>query len=77
MWLRDLGHSLRYDVWMAANDRGRLHDGVPLGHGCLERLPPAIAQAPGGDSIRLIDVLWLEPGGGIVAAFEVEHSTSI
>lgn len=62
---------------MAANDRGRLYDGVPLGHGCLERLPTAIEQAPGADSVRVIDVLWLEPAGHVVAAFEVEHSTSI
>ncbi|MBL7372804.1 type II restriction endonuclease, partial [Escherichia coli] len=26
-WLRDLGHALGYDVWIAANDRGRLHAG--------------------------------------------------
>ena len=77
-WLRDLGISLGYDVWVAANDRSRLHAGAPLGEGCLEHLPPAIATAAGADSIRLIDVLWLERGGQRVeAAFEVEHSTSI
>ncbi|MCU0883346.1 MAG: type II restriction endonuclease [Beijerinckiaceae bacterium] len=76
-WLRDLGRALGYDVWMAANDRGRLHDGVPLGTGCLERLPVAIETAPGADMIRLIDVLWLESSGRVTAAFEVEHSTSI
>ena len=77
-WLRDLGHALGYDVWIAANDRGRLHAGCPLGQGCLERLPDAIATSPGADSIRLIDVLWLAKGGdGVAAAFEVEHSTSI
>ncbi|GGE22311.1 hypothetical protein GCM10011529_31140 [Polymorphobacter glacialis] len=62
-WLRDLGRALGYGVWMAANDRGRLHDGVPRGAGCLERLPPAIELAPGADMIRLIDVLWLESSG--------------
>jgi len=77
-WLRDLGIALGHDVWIAANDRGRLHDGVPLGYGCLERLPPTIAAAAGADSIRLIDVLWLEKGEDrVAAAFEVEHSTSI
>src|SRR3546814_1317359 len=29
------------------------------------------------DAIGLIDVLWLESGGRVAAAFEVEHSTSI
>lgn len=77
-WLRDLGIALGHDVWIAANDRGRLHAGVPLGEGCLERLPDAIASASGADSIRLIDVLWLEKDvGRVTAAFEVEHSTSI
>lgn len=77
-WLRDLGLSLGYDVWMAANDRGRLHEGVPLGRNCLERLPLAIATSAGADAIRLIDVLWLEKGAAnVAAAFEVEHSTSI
>ena len=77
-WLRDLGLALGYSVWIASNDRGRLHDGVPLGQGCLERLPQQLATATGADSIRLIDVLWLEPDGvRVAAAFEVEHSTSI
>ena len=77
-WLRDIGHALGYDVWIAANDRGRLHEGVPLGAGCLASLPPSITTSTGGDAIRLIDVLWLEPkGDSVAAAFEVEHSTSI
>jgi type II restriction enzyme len=77
-WLRDLGHALGFSVWVAANDRGRLVDGEPLGHGCLDQLPPALQTSKGTESIRLIDVLWLEPGSGsVAAAFEVEHSTSI
>ena len=77
-WLRDLGLALGYDVWIAANDRGRVHDGMPLGTHCLGHLPNPIATAAGGDSIRLIDVLWLERSqANVAAAFEVEHSTSI
>ena len=76
-WLRDLGLALGYQVWIAANDRGRLHDGAPLGQGCLEHLPAAITSSAGADSIRLIDVLWLSNGDTVTAAFEVEHSTSI
>jgi hypothetical protein len=30
-WLRDIGLALGYDIWIASNDRGRLHDGVRLG----------------------------------------------
>ena len=41
-------------------------------------LPEELAGVPGGDAVRLIDVLWLEVGTGhVVAAFEVEHTTSI
>ena len=77
-WLRDLGLALGYDVWIAANDRARVHDGMPLGTHCLDHLPNPIATAAGGDSIRLIDVLWLERSqANVAAAFEVEHSTSI
>jgi type II restriction enzyme len=77
-WLRDLGHALGYDIWIAANDRGRLFNGVPLGKNCLEHLPASITTAPGADAVRLIDVLWLDRGAPTVAAaFEVEHSTSI
>ncbi|MCW1431945.1 type II restriction endonuclease [Novosphingobium sp. JCM 18896] len=77
-WLRDLGRALGYDVWIAANDRSRAYQGTALGTDCLSRLPDTIAEAPGADAIRLIDVLWLEPGADrVVAAFEVEHSTSI
>lgn len=77
-WLRDLGLALGFRIWIAANDRGRLHDGVALGRGCLEHLPETIATAPGADAVRLIDVLWIDPEAPRVsAAFEVEHSTSI
>lgn len=77
-WLRDIGLALGYDVWIASNDRGRLHDGVRLGEGCLESLPTSISTSTGADAIRLIDVLWLEKSGDrVAAAFEVEHSTSI
>ena len=77
-WLRDIGMALGYRVWIAANDRGRLFEGAPLGKGCLDLLPDEIATAPGADAIRLIDVLWLERDNAqVAAAFEVEHSTSI
>lgn len=77
-WLRDLGLGLGFDVWVAANDRGRPYGNGKLADGCIAELPSTIASLPGGDAIRLIDVLWLERGGGNVeAAFEVEHTTSI
>ncbi|CAN5909401.1 hypothetical protein BH11GEM1_BH11GEM1_09450 [soil metagenome] len=77
-WLRDLGRSLGFDVWIASNDRGREHEGGRLGDGCLTELPHVVASAPGADAVRLIDVLWVDQTTGRVAgAFEVEHTTSI
>lgn len=76
-WLRDLGRQLGYQVWIAQNDRGRTLDAGRLGDGCLERLPAQLDTRPGAEAVRLIDVLWLGGDGKIVAAFEVEHTTSI
>lgn len=76
--LRDIGIALGFSVWIAANDRNRPHGGGALGDGCLTMLPQGLACQPGADSIRLIDVVWLEQDTGkLVAAFEVEHTTSI
>ena len=76
-WLRDLGLALGFDVWIASNDRGRPWSGGRLGDGCLESLPLSL-DGGAADSVRLIDVLWLERGQGrVAAAFEVEHTTSI
>ncbi len=75
-WLRDMGKSLGFDVWIASNDRGREYDQSILADGCLTQLPVGAAQ--GLESIRLIDVVWFSQGSAqVVAAFEVEHSTSI
>lgn len=77
-WLLSLGRALGFDTWVAANDRNRLFEGVPLSADCLAELPQAIVDTPGADMIRLIDVLWLDRGAHTVAAaFEVEHTTSI
>ena len=77
-WLRDLGLALGYKVWVAANDRGRTYDGSRLAAGCLDTLPASIESLSGVESIRLIDILWIEPDDTrVIAAFEVEHTTSI
>lgn len=75
-WLRDLGLALGYEVHIAVNDRNRDCGAGRLGEGCLAELPPPLRAAPGADAVRLIDVLWIK-GDDVVAAFEVEHSTSI
>lgn len=73
-----MGHALGYAVWIAGNDRGRAYGNGFLGDGCLEALPKNIAARRGADSVRLIDVLWIDPQENwVAAAFEVEHTTSI
>lgn len=83
-WLRDLGRSLGFDVWVAANDRNRAVAGGRLCDGCVDALPATVEASTGAEAIRLIDVLWLErartngsPMVRVAAAFEVEHTTSI
>lgn len=76
-WLRDLGQALGFAVWIASNDRSRRYAGGMLADGCLEQLPIILQSLPASDTIRLIDVLWLDGAGRVAAAFEVEHSTSI
>lgn len=77
-WLRDLGKSLGYEVWIASNDRRKAYLYGQLADGCLDKLSPSIECLPGADAIKLIDVLWLNVEcTRIMAAFEVEHTTSI
>jgi len=77
-WLRDLGFALGFDVWIASNDQTRSFGDGKLGDKCLTQLPDSLTSEPGVEAIRLIDVLWIErSSGGVIAAFEVEHTTSI
>jgi type II restriction enzyme len=77
-WLRELGQALGFAVWIASNDRNRTYADGRLADGCLDALPAQLEMAPASDSIRLIDVLWIDKTtGGVAAAFEVEHTTSI
>jgi type II restriction enzyme len=77
-WLRDLGRALGFAVWVAANDRGRAYADGRLSDGCLDALPRALEQGPGGEAVPLIDVIWIDPSDErVAAAFEVEHTTSI
>jgi len=77
-WLRDLGLALGFEVWVAANDRSRAYGSGRLADGCRTELPAVFASSPAAETIRLIDVLWLDrTSGRAEAAFEVEHTTSI
>lgn len=72
------GRALGCRVHVAANDRGRVWDGVPLASLALAELPPLGLPAEVEQTVGLIDVLWLDPAAPrVVSAFEVEKSTSI
>jgi hypothetical protein len=75
--LLTLGAELGLDVWVARNDRSKKWNGVLLGSlpRILDELPTQFNEAT-TRTIELIDILWLA-GNSIVAAFEVECTTSI
>lgn len=75
--LLKLGSEMGFGLWVARNDRGRSYGGRTLGEtaGIRDKLPAQFDPAT-NKTIELIDVLWLD-GNAIVAAFEVEHTTSI
>jgi hypothetical protein len=75
--LAKLGCDMGVDVWIARNDRGREWAGhhftdLPRLKGDL----PVQFDEATNRTIELIDVLWLK-GNAIVAAFEIESTTSI
>lgn len=73
-----IGRALKYDVYVARNDRHRSYDGQAFAMLTVPELPPRDWPPEVMETVRLIDVIWLEPGTGeIVGAFEVEKSTSI
>jgi hypothetical protein len=72
-----LGRDMGFDLWVARNDRSKIWSGTTLGSlpGMVEQLPTQFNEAT-NRTIELIDVLWLK-GNSIVAAFEVESTTSV
>jgi type II restriction enzyme len=73
-----IGRALKYDVYVARNDRHRSYDGQSFALLTLPQLPPMDWPLEVMDTVSLIDVIWLKPGTGeIVSAFEIEKSTSI
>jgi type II restriction enzyme len=73
-----IGRALKYDVYVARNDRHRSYDGQSFAMLTLPTLPPMNWPSEVMDTVNLIDVIWLKPGTSeIVSAFEIEKSTSI
>jgi hypothetical protein len=75
--LLKLGSEMGLDVWVARNDRNRVLDGQRLADvPRMKRELPLQFDEATNRTIQFIDVLWLK-GIAIVAAFEVESTTSI
>jgi hypothetical protein len=75
--LLDLGSQMGLNVWAPKSDRGKEWNGKriqDISH-ILDSLPTQFDEIT-NRTIENIDVLWLK-GNAIVAAFEVEHTTSI
>ena len=73
-----VGRALKYDVYVARNDRHRSYDGQSFALLTIPTLPQMGWPQEAMDTTSLIDVIWLKPGTSeIVSAFEIEKSTSI
>lgn len=73
-----VGRALKYDVFVARNDRHRSYDGQAFALLTIPELPPMDWPQEVMDTTSLIDVIWLKPGTNeIVSVFEIEKSTSI
>ncbi|HEU4564396.1 MAG TPA: hypothetical protein VFS05_07105, partial [Gemmatimonadaceae bacterium] len=75
--LATMGRKLGCRVWIAANDRGRSWQGETLGDLSIRRLPPLGMDADSQRVVSLIDVVWLRGANRVIAAFEVELTTSV
>lgn len=75
--LLDLGSRMGLKVWAPKSDRGRTWNGDTINgiDKLIDTLPTQFDEVT-QRTIENIDVLWLS-GNAIVAAFEVEHTTSI
>lgn len=73
-----IGRALKYDVYVARNDRHRSYDGEAFALLTIPALPAMNWSPEVMGTTRLIDVVWLRQGTSeIVSAFEIEKSTSI
>jgi hypothetical protein len=76
--LASLGKTFGLKVWIAPNDRQKEWNSQRLGDMSIPILPPlGVGFEDAEKIVRRIDVLWLRGSNQIVAAFEIEHSTSI
>jgi hypothetical protein len=75
--LLKLGNDMGLDVWVAKNDKNKSFNGQQfINLSQIRKEPPLQFNEATTRTIELIDVLWLK-GNAIVAAFEIESTTSI
>ncbi len=75
--LAKIGHHFDCRVWIAQNDRTKSWEDESLGSLSIEKMPFLGLDDTSQRIIGMIDVLWLRGGNKIVAAFEIEQTTSI
>lgn len=75
--LAKLGKQLNLKVWIAQNDHQRSWQGEKLGDYSIPTLPQLGVGEAAQKVVRLIDVIWIKGFNHVVAAFEVESTTSI
>jgi hypothetical protein len=76
--LASVGKTFNYRIWIAANDYNKRWKGQRLGDMSMATLPSLGTGNEAAEKIvRLIDVLWMKGANQVIAAFEIEHSTSI
>ncbi|MBC8508858.1 MAG: hypothetical protein H8D34_28710 [Chloroflexi bacterium] len=75
--LAKIGRKLGCKVWIASNDKRKEWEGTTLGEMSIDQLPSLGLDPETQRIISLIDVLWIKGHNQVVAAFEVEHTTSV
>jgi hypothetical protein len=79
-YLAQLGHSLKFQIWIPKADQGNLYRGAALGELSLSELPELPYSKRASRKVQKIvnniDVIWLQDDNP-AQLFEVEHTTSI
>lgn len=66
-----IGRALKYDVYVARNDRHRSYDGQTFALLTISGLPPMGWPPEVMETASLIDVIWLKPGTGEIVTIYV------
>lgn len=75
--LARIGRNLGLNVWIAKNDWNSEYQGERLGDFSIQQFPDIGMDRAVQNKIEYIDVVWFKGPKNVVAAFEVEHTTSI